>query len=182
MPNYALQNTISFRKTTKPFGELSNMCRGFPLRINDVLVASSEHLYQAIKIDDASIQRKVLFANNAYIAKQVAYEYKSHWHKDWEDNYLRVMWYSVVQKYLQNQNNLNLVLDQTKGKQIVELVYKPKDPWGAIKTDNVYVGRNLLGRIWMAIREHYEKGSEPKLRTLPEHYHLLDQSLNESSS
>ena len=47
--NYNAKEAIVFRKTTEPFGGLSNMASGYALYINELIIPSSEHLYQAMR-------------------------------------------------------------------------------------------------------------------------------------
>jgi predicted NAD-dependent protein-ADP-ribosyltransferase YbiA (DUF1768 family) len=47
--NYKIYNASEccvFRKTKEPFGGLSNMASGYPIKVNGVDIASSEALYQ----------------------------------------------------------------------------------------------------------------------------------------
>lgn len=49
MKIYKLDEAITFSKTNEDFGELSNMSSKFPSFINDIIISSSEALYQAMR-------------------------------------------------------------------------------------------------------------------------------------
>lgn len=63
---YNSDEAIVFRKTTAPFGGLSNMASGFSLYINEIIVPSSEHLYQAMRYPtNPEIQFEIISQDNA---------------------------------------------------------------------------------------------------------------------
>jgi len=46
---YKKEEVITFRSTKESFGALSNMASGFSILVNDVIIPSSEALYQACR-------------------------------------------------------------------------------------------------------------------------------------
>ena len=46
---YSRKESVVFRKTNEPFGGLSNMAGGYPIRVNGVRILTSEALYQACR-------------------------------------------------------------------------------------------------------------------------------------
>lgn len=67
---YSPTESVVFFKTTENFGELSNMCKGFPLSINNIITMSSEILYQACKFSKhPHIQKEILFCKNSMVSK-----------------------------------------------------------------------------------------------------------------
>jgi hypothetical protein len=70
---YEPKEVISFRKTTEAFGGLSNMASGFGLFVNDIIIPSSEHLYQAMRFPlFPDIQHEIISQENAMLAKKVS--------------------------------------------------------------------------------------------------------------
>ncbi|TOH22921.1 hypothetical protein, partial [Vibrio parahaemolyticus] len=49
LKQYDIKNAAAFKKTTEQWGELSNMCAGFPVVVNGVPIKSVEALYQACR-------------------------------------------------------------------------------------------------------------------------------------
>ena len=71
--NYNAKEAIVFRKTTGPFGGLSNMASGYALYINEVIIPSSEHLYQAMRYPtNPEIQFEIINQDNAMKAKMIS--------------------------------------------------------------------------------------------------------------
>lgn len=67
---YTRADSVVFLKTREQFGGLSNMAGGFPLRVNDVDIRSSEALYQACRFPHRpEVQDLVLKARSPMGAK-----------------------------------------------------------------------------------------------------------------
>ena len=152
-PNYRVYKVAqicSFVRASDQWGAFSNMGMKFPFMLNDILIKSSEYLYQALKFqNDESTQNLILNAPNALEAKKNAYQYVDEMHA--ERN--KVMRYSLFMKYMAYKEYFDDLFEKTQGKAIVELSFKD-DYWGAIKKAvGVYKGVNALGRLWMEIRE-----------------------------
>ncbi len=150
---YSANKTISFRKTTEQYGFLSNMINGYPLTINNIIIPSSEHLYQAMRYPlFPEIQEKIISQNNAMKAKFISNNYKdSLCRQDWDVIKIKMMYWINHLKFKCHPELANLLID-TKDSFIVE--YSKEDSfWGAEKIDYNYVGINMLGRILMKIRE-----------------------------
>lgn len=84
-----LKRSNCFRKTTEPFGGLSNMASGYALYINEVIIPSSEHLYQSMRYPtNPEIQfGNYISQDNAMKAKMISNKYKSHYSRpDWGKN------------------------------------------------------------------------------------------------
>lgn len=152
---YVSAEVISFAKTSANFGELSNMAPKFPLFINDVLIPSSECLYQACKFPlFPNIQKEIIEERNPMLAKLISRRYTKYVRNDWDDVKYKVMEWCLATKLIQNWDSMYDILLATGNKPIVEYS-KSDDSWGAISNGMYLVGKNALGRLLMQIREDY---------------------------
>jgi len=154
---YNSQDVIVFRKTTEPFGGLSNMASGFALYVNEIIVPSSEHLYQAMRYPtNPDIQFEIIRQDNAMKAKMISNKYKAHYSRpDWEQIQIKVMRWALEIKLAQNWDKFGTILQNTQNKPIVEYA-KDDKIWGAKPTENnQLIGVNALGRLLMELREKY---------------------------
>jgi ribA/ribD-fused uncharacterized protein len=155
--NYNAKEAIVFRKTTEPFGGLSNMASGYALYINEVIIPSSEHLYQAMRYPtNPEIQFEIINQDNAMKAKMISNKYKAQYSRpDWEKIQIKVMRWALEIKLAQNWDKFSTILKETQNKSIVEYATDNKI-WGAKPINNdELVGVNALGRLLMELREKY---------------------------
>lgn len=155
--NYNAKEAIVFRKTTEPFGGLSNMASGYALFINEVIIPSSEHLYQAMRYPtNPEIQFEIINQDNAMKAKMISNKYKAQYSRpDWEKIQIKVMRWALEIKLAQNWDKFSTILKETQNKSIVEYATDNKI-WGAKPINNdELVGVNALGRLLMELREKY---------------------------
>lgn len=160
--NYNSKEAIVFRKTTEPFGGLSNMASGFSLYINEIIVPSSEHLYQAMRYPtNPEIQFEIISQDNAMKAKMISNKYKAKYSRpDWEKIQIKVMRWALEIKLAQNWDKFSKILKETENKSIVEFATDNKI-WGAKPSNNnELVGVNALGRLLMELREKYIIGEK----------------------
>ena len=152
---YNISECCVFRKTKEMFGGLSNMASGFPLRVNDVKILSSEALYQACKFPHCpDIQRKIISEKSPMTSKMVCKPYSDKIREDWEDIKVKVMRWCLQVKLAQNYIKFGALLDSTYDKCIVEESNKDIF-WGAINKNNQLSGVNALGRLLMELRQFY---------------------------
>ncbi len=160
--NYNLSESIVFRKTTEPFGGLSNMASGYCLYINEVILPSSEHLYQAMRYPtNPEIQFEIISQDNAMKAKMISNKYKEAYSRpDWDKIQIKVMRWALEIKLAQNWNKFSTILHETQNKSIVE--YSKDDKiWGAKPVGNDQLkGTNALGRLLMELREKHIYGND----------------------
>ncbi len=58
---YNRNESVVFSKTHEPFGGLSNMAGGFPLKVNGLRILTSEALYQACRFPHKpDVQRLII--------------------------------------------------------------------------------------------------------------------------
>lgn len=155
---YIKRESAVFWKTTEKYGALSNMARGFPLLINDILIPSSEAFYQALKIPNyPNIQEEIINQNSPILSKRICQEHKDKVRKDWLVINTAIMRWTLRIKLVQNWSKFTKILLSTDDLPIVE--YSNKDKyWGAIPLDdNTLHGKNVLGRLLMELREELRK-------------------------
>ncbi|WP_462254193.1 NADAR family protein [Ferruginibacter sp.] len=160
---YSLSESIVFRKTKEDFGGLSNMAAGYSIKINDIIVPSAEHMYQACRFPDyPQIQWDIINEKSPMSAKWISRANTNLTRPDWNDVRFKMMQWVIEVKLSQNWEKFSQLLIATGNKPIVEA--SPKDKvWGAVKKDdNTYVGINALGRILMLIRKEFIHNSKPQ--------------------
>lgn len=144
------------------------MARGFPLRVNDIPIQSSEILYQACRYPEfPDIQKEIITLSNPYEAKQIARFYVSKTRDGWEKNRVSIMKWCVRVKLCQNWENFFHLLDSTGNFSIVE--HSEKDLfWGARReSDGGFYGMNVLGRILMETRDIARNRGQEGFRYVP---------------
>ncbi len=161
---YVRSESVVFLKTQEAFGGLSNMCAGFPLKINGVRILTSEALYQACRFPDhPNIQDLILNDKSPMGAKMVAKKYRAQTRLDWDDVRVEIMWWCLKIKLVQNWKSFGELLLAPADKPIVE--QSGKDPfWGALVTgDDTLKGVNVLGQLLMKLREEFKSDRRDQL-------------------
>jgi putative DNA methylase len=155
---YERRESAVFCKTTEEFGGLSNMAAGFPLRVNGVDILTSEALYQACRFPQLpDVQRLIIDQKSPMTAKMKGKPHRSKTREDWDVVRTRVMRWCLRVKLAQNWVTFQDLLLATGDRPIVE-ESKKDDFWGAFaQEDGTLVGRNVLGRLLMELREELKK-------------------------
>ncbi|WP_170864485.1 NADAR family protein [Fodinibius roseus] len=155
--SYRKDECITFRSTKEAYGALSNMAGGFPIKIQNTVIRTSEALYQALKFPRKErIQKKIIAMKSPIFAKRVSRKHQTQVRTDWESIKFKVMRLCIELKLIQNFEKFSYILLSTNDKAIVE--YSDKDKiWGASYDGEKYVGINAQGRLLMAIRENLKK-------------------------
>ena len=158
------------------------MAGGFPLRVNGILIYTSEALYQACRFPHmAHVQRKIIQERSPMTAKMRAKPFRNDSRRDWDAVRVRVMRWCLRVKLAQNWQSFSTLLLATGNRPIVERSRKD-DFWGAKVIDSgVLIGRNALGRLLMELREQLRDESIDRLRlvrplSIPS-FLLLDQPI-----
>ncbi len=168
--SYRREVSVVFRKTNEEFGGLSNMASGFWIRLGDTNIRTSEALYQACRFPhEPGIQRVIIAQRSPMAAKMKSKPHRSRSRPDWDDVRVTVMRWCLRVKLAQNWRDFTELLLATDERPIVE--ESPKDAfWGARSTPNdeqLLVGRNVLGRLLMELREELKIKSEELRRVDP---------------
>jgi ribA/ribD-fused uncharacterized protein len=156
---YSISDCIAFRKTKEVFGGLSNMAAGYSLYINDIIVPTSEHLYQACRFpENPDLQWAIINEKSPMRAKWIGRANIKFTRNDWEHVQFKIMQWVLEVKLSQNWNSFSNLLLSTGTKNIVELTNTPKI-WGAVKHNGYYEGINALGRLLMQLRETFARNN-----------------------
>ncbi|RON44293.1 hypothetical protein BK666_18245 [Pseudomonas frederiksbergensis] len=163
---YKKAEVIVVYKTKESFGGLSNMAGGFPLRVNGILILTTEALYQACRFPHRpEIQLEIIGQSSPMTAKMKSKPYRSETRQDWDQVSFKVMRWCLRVKLAQNYDAFGQLLLSTKNKIIVEQSKKDQY-WGAKLTDDEQklIGKNVLGRLLMELREKLKEDTNGRLR------------------
>ncbi|MFC1811915.1 NADAR domain-containing protein [Thermodesulfobacteriota bacterium] len=143
-----------FRKTKEKYGGLSNMAGGFPLSINDIKIRTSEALYQACRFPHLQdVQYIIIQQRSPMTAKMKSKPHRKKTRPDWFNVRVNIMRWCLRIKLVQNWKKFGSLLISTGDRPIVE-ESKKDDFWGAKpKGEDILVGKNVLGRLLMELRE-----------------------------
>jgi ribA/ribD-fused uncharacterized protein len=149
---YKRENSIVFRKTNEAYGGLSNMAPGYPLKINNTVILTSEALYQACRYPHLpDLQKEIISQRSPMTAKMKSKPYRRQSREDWENVKIQIMRWCLKVKLFQNWSKFYPLLLSTNDKHIVE-ESKKDDFWGAKPVGDILVGVNALGRLLMDLR------------------------------
>lgn len=156
---YNRHQSVVFWKTDEPFGGLSNMAGGFPLKVNGIPVRTSEALYQACRFPyQPDLQRLIIEQASPMTAKMKSKPYRRNSRPDWDQVRVEIMRWCLRVKLVQNWEKFSALLLETDRHPIVEQLRKD-DFWGAKAVDDqTLVGVNALGRLLMELREEVRSG------------------------
>lgn len=179
---YNKEECVIFRKTNGKYGGLSNMAPGYPIKINNVIIYTSEALYQCFRFTHLSeVQKLIISEKNPMKAKMISRSYTNQTRNDWNIIRINIMRWVLRAKLLCNLEKFSKLLMDTDGKFIVEESFKD-DFWGAIpQEDGRLVGVNALGRLLMELREQCKNinGGVIGLRPLQiNDFKILDKYVN----
>src|SRR5260370_7245075 len=140
--------------TKEVFGGLSNMASGLPVEMNGVKVWSSEALYQACRFPHLpEVQDIIIRERSPMTAKMMSKPYRKDSRPDWETINVKVMRWCLRVKLVQNWETFGNLLLSTGDRPIVE-EFKRDKFWAAEPADDeTLVGRNVLGRLLVGLRE-----------------------------
>ncbi|MBI3699176.1 MAG: NADAR family protein [Afipia sp.] len=153
---YLKNDVVFFRTTTGEFGPLSNMAPDYPIFVSGVRIPTAEALYQACRFpDDPDVQRLIIDQMSPMTAKMKSKKYRDRTREDWDEVRVNVMRWCLRVKLENNWERFGYVLDKTGDRPIVEESTKDEF-WGAKpKEDGFLVGKNVLGRLLMELRERF---------------------------
>jgi len=151
---YERASVSAFHKTTEPFGGLSNMAAGYPLRVNGVYIRISEALYQACRFPHLSeIQQLIIGQASPMSAKMKSKQHRENSREHWDRVRIRIMRWCLHVKLAQNPQKFGDLLLSTGDRPIVEQSCRDAF-WGAKPIDaETLLGLNVLGRLLMELRE-----------------------------
>ena len=133
---YQKENVIHFRKTKEKYGWLSNMASGYKVKVNSIIIYSSEALYQACKFPAfPEIQKEIISQKSPMTAKMISRREKENVRADWMKIRVNVMRWALRVKLICNKDSFGQLLLSTNNKPIVELSNKD-DFWGSFEKEN----------------------------------------------
>lgn len=155
---YKIDEVITFQSTKETFGGLSNMAPGYSINVNDVIIRSSEALYQACRFPlFPEIQEEIVNQKSPMTAKMIGRKHLHKTRQDWDSVKFKIMEWCIMVKLSQNCDEFAALLLKTGDKPIVE-VSKKDQIWAAtISGENKLEGMNALGRLLMKVRDEFVK-------------------------
>ena len=151
---YARDEACGFRFSRVDWGAFSNfqpLAR--PIAAGPWSFSSSEALYQAPKFAARpDVQQRIAEAPTAREAAAIGRTPGLAIDSGWNAQRVDVMRWVLRMKREANQAEIDAVLAATGDRPIVEV--STRDPWwGARPVADRYEGRNVLGRLWMELRQ-----------------------------
>ena len=162
---YESNQVCPFRFTRDTFGVFSNFQPlAVPLAAGPWSFHFSESLYQAAKFPSRpDVQQRIAEAPTAREAAATGRTPGLGIDPDWNAQRVDVMRWVLRLKREANADQIDAVLAATGDQPIVEV--STRDPWwGARPVAGRYEGRNVLGRLWMELRQHLRDG-DPAARS-----------------
>ena len=162
---YARSEVCGFRFTAAEWGALSNF---FPLTVPIAAgpwrLPTAEHVYQAAKFPARpDLQQRIAEAPTAREAAAIGRTPDVGIDPGWNARRVDVMRWVLRMKREANTGEIDTVLAATGDRPIVEV--STRDPWwGARPVPDRYEGRNVLGRLWMELRQQLRSG-DPAARS-----------------
>ena len=149
-------DTIKFKRLKEKYGCFSNFS-AHPVEIGNHIFPTTEHFFQAMKVvEDSELFNRVAHAPSPKESKNIAHENKHKWIENWDAIKYKIMKMAITEKVKQHPDIKELLLS-TENKMIVE----DSDYdyiWGCGKDGT---GQNLLGKIWMEVREEIRNNESP---------------------
>ena len=148
---------IGFTKSKLPYGWMGNMSP-FPIKFGNEIYNTSEALFQALRFSDNEIKKLIREEKSPMAAKDVMnanlqhLSVEKHSEKDVQNMKM------CIRLKLEQHPQLVAELLATKDALIVEDVTKRGDKggnlfWGAMLVNEEWIGQNVLGKLWMDLRE-----------------------------
>lgn len=146
------ETIIYFYKTREEHGYMSNFAR-FPIALDGKLWPTSEHYYQAQKFTNLALQEQVRQAPNPKEAARIGRDINNPLRPDWDSIKDEVMRKVVLAKFEQH-SDIRTKLISTGTSVLVER--SDVDWYWGDGAD--HTGKNMLGKILMEIRKHFQYG------------------------
>ena len=154
-----------FRFTREVWGEFSNFASlAAPIAAGPWAFATSESLYQAAKFGAApDVQHRIANAATAREAAAIGRSPLAGIDPRWTAQRVNVMRWVLRMKREANAASIDAALERTGDRAIVEV--SARDPWwGAKPAGDSYRGTNVLGRLWMELRQQ-SRDNDPAARS-----------------
>jgi len=154
-------NIITFTKVKLPYGWLGNMSR-YPVTYEGVEYRTTEALFQALRFREyPEVAEEIRAQKSPMAAKLTAKKYMEFADAGEEiDNQRMLMCLKL--KLEQHPELVQMLLDTGAATIIEDCTNRDRGSaryWGAVLVNGVWEGKNVLGNMWMHLRE--------KLRNAP---------------
>ncbi len=162
---YDRDEACPFRYTREMWGEFSNFAPlAAPIAAGPWTFTTSEHLYQAAKFGAApAVQQRIARAPTAREAAAIGRGTSAGLDPDWMAQRVNVMRWVLRMKREANAAGIDAALARSGDRPIVEV--STRDPWwGAKPAGDTWRGHNVLGRLWMELRQQLRDG-DPAARS-----------------
>ena len=156
---YRRDEACGFRFTREAWGEFSNFAPlAAPIAAGPWTFPTSEHLYQAAKFGAApDVQCRIAAAPTAREAAAIGRGTKAGMNPDWNAQRVNAMRWVLRMKREADAAGIDAALARSGDRPIVEV--STRDPWwGANPAGDSYRGENVLGRLWMELRQQLRDG------------------------
>ncbi|WP_325894894.1 NADAR family protein [Grimontia sp. NTOU-MAR1] len=140
---------IRFYEPDEPYGFLSNFYLA-PIEVDGERWLTTEHFYHAQKFTDRQLQRQMQAVKTPCEAFKLSRELEQFVRDDWMEVRYDIMHFAVMEKFLQNQNLCQLLVETAPATLIEN---SPCDSyWGIGERKD---GANKLGIILMSVRAQF---------------------------
>ena len=156
---YNGDEACGFRFTRAAWGAFSNFAPlAAPIAAGPWSFPTSEHLYQAAKFAAApAVQRRIAHAPTAREAAAIGRGTAAGMSPDWNAQRVNAMRWVLRLKREANAASIDAALAATGDRAIVEV--STRDAWwGAKPSGDTWRGHNVLGRLWMELRQQLREG------------------------
>ena len=178
--SYDADEACVFRTTRGEWGIFSNFANlPAPISAADRNFTTSEHLYQASKFRQSpEVQARIAGAASASEAAKIGRDGRNGPDADWNERRVNAMRWAIRMKRETHPALVDPAIEKTGNRPIVE--FSNKDSfWGARRDGDKLVGQNILGRLWMELRQQIRTG-DPKARASAWGDHLTPDPLSAS--
>lgn len=154
LPTFPNENVTSFTKVALTNGWMGNMSP-YPVEYRGEVYKTTEALFQCLRVTDKTVAELIRAEKSPMCAKMVAKKYRaSRVVEQGSEKDLKNMRLCLRLKVEQHPD-LRVALLETGDSTIVEDTTKRNkvDIWGAKLKDGVWVGENVLGKLWMDLRK-----------------------------
>ena len=158
---------ISFTKVALSHGWMGNMAP-FPIKYDGKWWLTTEALFQALRFDDDAIREEIRAIKSPMAAKWRSKREKAKMVVERLSEQDVANMESVLRLKLQQHPKLKQQLLETGAETIIE--DRSKGPggsgkfWGAALKDGEWVGENILGKLWMKLRDELKVRAEETAR------------------
>lgn len=165
---YNRAESVVFLKTKELWGGFSNMAGGNHLCVNGTRILTSEALYQACRFPHIpEIQKLIISERSPMAAKMKINPYREKTRPDWYRVRIQVMRWCLRVKLAQNWEHFGELLLSSQDKPIVEQSHNDTF-WGTkVVDEKTLVGKNVLGRLLMELREKMRHETAEDLIRVP---------------